>query len=59
MDWQSHSLKKWKQSAKKSPNKQNPKLSLIDMQTMLFLFFMYFLNSYDAIVKRFTHSSNK
>lgn len=22
MDWQSHSLKKWKQSAKKSPNKQ-------------------------------------
>lgn len=59
MDWQSHSLKKWKQSAKKSPNKQNPKLSLIDMQTMLFLLFMYFLKSYDAIVKRFTHSSNK
>lgn len=42
MDWQSHSLKKWKQSAKKSPNKQNPKLSLIDMQTMLFLLFLYF-----------------
>lgn len=59
MDWQSHSLKKWKQSAKKSPNKQNPKLSLIDMQTMLFVLFLYFLKSYDAIVKRFTHSSNK